>query len=306
MSQLTSRASATGHFELTIDGSSVPSYLKSIDGGWVKAGVIDEPIGVDLNRIKHTTVRDVEAISAEFGLAGSTDILKWIKSSWKKEWSRRNGHIVHADFDQKSVVEQWYYDALITETTFPTVDGSSKEAAFLKVKFQPERIEIKPGDKKKLQGNIGTKQKTWQTAGFRLRIDGVDVSSTRKIDSFTIKQGVKKVGVGNMRFQELEPTKLEFPGITGHIAHSHATALVKWHNEFLVKKSTDLSAERNGVLEFLAANKSTVLFSLKLSNVGLSSLSIPKSDGNQEALRMCKFELYVGSMDIENIGVGFE
>lgn len=306
MTQLTARSTSTGHFELVIDGHNKPCYLKSIEGGFVKAGVIDEPIGVDLMRIKHTTVREVEPISAEMGLAGATDVLKWIKASWKKDWSRRNGHITHSNYDMKSVVEQWYYDALITETTFPSLDGTSKEASFLKIKFQPERIEIKPGDSNKLKGETGIKQKLWQTAGFRLRIDGVDVTGTKKIESFTIKQGTKKVAVGNMRFQELEPTKVEFPAITGHIAHAHAASLVKWHNEFLVSRSADPAAERNGAIEFLAADKSTVIFTLKLANVGLSSLSIPKSDGNQDALRMCKFELYVGSMDIEGMGAGNE
>lgn len=306
MTQLTARSSSTGHFELVIDGNNKPCYLKSIEGGFVKAGVIDEPIGADLHRIKHTTVREVEPISAEMGIAGASEVLKWIKASWKKEWGRRNGHIAHSDYNMESVVEQWYYDALITETTFPGLDGSSKEASFLKIKFQPERIEVKPGDKQKLKPDTGAKQKMWQTAGFRLRIDGVNVTGTKKIDSFTIKQGTKKVAVGNMRFQEMEPTKVEFPTITCHIAHAHAGDLVKWHNEFLVDKSADPAAERNGAIEYLAADKTTVLFSLKLSNVGLSTLSIPKSDGNQDALRMCKFELYVGSMDIENFGTGYE
>ncbi|MBK7535728.1 MAG: hypothetical protein IPI49_10250 [Myxococcales bacterium] len=302
MTQLTTRATATGNFELMIDGCQTPCYLRSVEGGFVKAGVIDEPIGIDLMRIKHTTVREVEPITAEIGIAGATDIIKWIRSSWKKDWNRRSGHIIHADYSLKSVVEQWYYDALITETTFPTLDGSAKDATFLKIKFLPERIEVKPGDSNALSPNIGSKQKTFQTAGFRLRIDGVDVANTRKIESFTIKQGTKKVGAGNARFQELEPTKVEFPGITGHIAYAHAGALVKWHNEFLISKSADPAAERNGALEYLAADKKTVLFTIKLMNIGLSALSIPKSDGNQDALRICKFELYVGSMDIEGKG----
>jgi hypothetical protein len=306
MSQMTQRSTSTGHFELAIDGSTKPCYLRSVEGGFVKAGVLDEPIGIDLLRIKHTSLRDVDPISAEMGLAGSTDVLTWIRASWRREWSRRNGHVIHTNYDMKSVVEQWYYRALITETTFPSLDGSAKDPMFLKVKIQPEEIEIKNGDNREASGNVGTKQKLWQSSGFRLRIDGVDVTGTKKIDSFTIKQGVKKVGVGNMRFPELEPTKIEFPAITGHIAHAHASGLMKWHNEFLIKKSDDPSAERNGALEFLAADKATVIFTLKLLNIGLSALSIPKSDGNQDALRMCKFELYIGSMDIEGPGIGNE
>lgn len=306
MTQMTARSTSTGHFELVIDGNTKPSYLKSVEGGFVKADVIEEAIGVDLMRIKHTTVRKVEPISAEVGLAGSTEILKWIRASWKRDWSRRNGHIAHSDYDQKSVVEQWYFDALILETTFPSLDGTSKEASFLKIKFQPERIEIRPGDNKKLKADFGSKQKLWQTAGFRLRIDGVNVQGTKKIDSFTIKQGTKNVAVGNMRFQELEPTKVEFPTLSCHIAHAHAADLIKWHNEFLVARSADPAAERNGAIEFLAADKKTIIFTIKLTNVGLSGLSIPKSDGNQDALRMCKFDLYVGGMDIEQMGSGNE
>ncbi len=55
-----------------------------------------------------------------------------------------------------------------------------------------------------------------------------------------------------------------------------------------------------------AADKKTIIFTIKLTNVGLSGLSIPKSDGNQDALRMCKFDLYVGGMDIEQMGSGNE
>ncbi len=125
MTQMTARSTSTGHFELVIDGNTKPSYLKSVEGGFVKADVIEEAIGVDLMRIKHTTVRKVEPISAEVGLAGSTEILKWIRASWKRDWSRRNGHIAHSDYDQKSVVEQWYFDALIR---FPASISSSQVA----------------------------------------------------------------------------------------------------------------------------------------------------------------------------------
>ncbi len=39
--QLTTRATATGHFELMIDGCETPCYLKSVEGGFVKAGVVE-------------------------------------------------------------------------------------------------------------------------------------------------------------------------------------------------------------------------------------------------------------------------
>ena len=65
--------------------------------------------------------------------------MKWIQGSWRKEFGRRNGQITHADFNLNKQVEHEFYEALITETTFPTLDGGSKDAAYLKVKLQPER-----------------------------------------------------------------------------------------------------------------------------------------------------------------------
>src|SRR5580692_7722293 len=93
------RSYTAGHFEMLIDGSPSTAYLKSVDGGYVRASLIEEPIGPDHLRIKHTSTVDIEPFTIDFGLSGSEDVLKWIQSSWRREWSRRNGQINHANFD---------------------------------------------------------------------------------------------------------------------------------------------------------------------------------------------------------------
>ena len=130
----------SGHFELLIDGHKSTAYLKSVDGGHVVANTIDEPIGTHNQRIKSISTLDVEPFTLDFGISGARDVLKWIQSSWDKKYTRRNGMITHANFDLQATYEHEFYQALLTETTFPALDGAAKDTAYLKVKIQPERV----------------------------------------------------------------------------------------------------------------------------------------------------------------------
>ena len=306
------KASTAGHFELVIDNGSgatkpTTAYLKSVDGGYVRAGLMDEPIGPENYRIKHTSVVSIEPFALEFGLSGANDVLKWIQQSWRKEWSRRNGEIRHGDFDFNQTFTHEFYDALITETTFPTLDGASKEAAYLKLKIQPERVVSKKQDGSALQAITGSKQKMWMPSGFRLTLDGIaGMEYTNKIDSFTIKQGVKTLYVGAERFPQIEPTKIEFPAISGTIALGYADALLAWYDKAVVAGAADPSQQRSGSLEFLAPDRSEVLFRINLYEVGIHHAQIPQSTANMDQIKRVKFELYVGRMDIDGKGMGME
>src|ERR1051325_8972145 len=97
---LTKSSYTAGHFELLIDGAPTTAYLKSIDGGWAKHSLVDEPIGPHNERIKHASVADIDPISFDFGCSGANSVLKWIQDSWNKNPQRRSGQITHGDFDQ--------------------------------------------------------------------------------------------------------------------------------------------------------------------------------------------------------------
>src|SRR5262249_41577276 len=140
-----------------------------------------------------------------------------------RQWARRNGQISHADFNLQQTFEHEFYDALITETTFPALDGSSKEGGYLKCKIQPERVVTKIAPGPQLASDYSPKQKMWMPSAFRLTLDQIDnMQYTNKIESFTIKQGVKKLFTGADRFPQVEPTKIEFPNLSGTISLGYA------------------------------------------------------------------------------------
>jgi len=295
-----------GHFELRIDGHKSTAYLKTIDGGFVKAALVDEPIGTANERVKHTSVVDIEPFTVDFGIASANEVLGWIQNSWRKQYGRRNGQVTHADFNLRSTFEHEFFDALIAETTFPALDGGSTEAAYLKIKVQPERVVTTKSVGSSLAGDTPPKQKLWLCSGFRLNIDGLDeLQYANHIDSFTIKQGIKKFYTGEARFPQIEPTKIEFPNISGTIALEFADHLLKWYDTYVVKGQADPKAQRTGSLEFLGPNKKQVLFRINLYEVGLIGAQIQQSTANATQIKRVKFELYVGRMDLDLGGVGF-
>src|SRR5262249_60763306 len=93
------------------------------------------------------------------------------------------------------------------------------------------------------------KQKMWLASSFRFVIDGLDdMQYANKIESFTIKQNVKKMWTGAERFPQIEPTKIEFPNISGTISLQYADQLLKWYDDTIVKGMKDPRGQKSGGL----------------------------------------------------------
>jgi hypothetical protein len=296
-------AFTAGHFELSIDGAKTTAFLKSLDGGYMGHSLVDEAIGTENKRIKHSAVADVDPISFEIGMSGSASVLQWIQDSWNKQYQTRSGQINHANFNMEKVFEHEFSDALITETTFPTLDGGSKEAAYLKVKFQPKAVASKKITGERLTPIGGGKQKQWLCSAFRLNIDGIDDACyANKIESFTIKQSVKKMFVGMHRELEIAPTKIDFPNLSGTISLEKADGLLDWYQQYVVKGKKDPRAQKQGSLEFLSPDRSKTLFRITLWNMGILKASMLPSTANSDQIKRVKFDIYVSEMKLDGPG----
>jgi len=296
-------AYTAGHFELALDQAKSSCYLKSVDGGFMSHSAVTEQIGGDNKFIRHSAVADVEPVTFEIGMSGSTSVLKWIQDSWDKEYQQRSGQINHANFNMDTVFEHQFSDALITETTFPTLDGSSKDAAYLKVKFQPKAVATKKVSGPKISPVGGAKQKMWLCNAFRLNIDGIDEAMyANKIESFTIKQSVKKLFTGKFREIELCPTKIEFPNLSATIALAKADGILDWYDKYVARGKKDTDAQKGGSIEFLTPDRKQTLFRITLFNMGITKAQIQASTANADQIKRVKFELYVSDMKLDGPG----
>jgi hypothetical protein len=297
-------AYTSGHFLFHLDGEKDTSWLKSVDGGSVKAAVLEENVGPDLVQLKHLSTVEIDPLSLEVGLSASSSIFRWIDDSWKRRFSRRSGSVVHANFNLEAVLEQQFQDALVSEVSFPTLDGSDKNPAYVTVKLLPERITINTRGREKISGIDGQKQKLWTPSSFQLDINGVNCDHVNKIESFTVKQKIKPLYVGSNRYPELEPTGVEFPKLTVSIAAAHAGDFIKWHQDAVVNGDKDPKHQKPGAIEFLDPTTAKTIFKIELKNIGISQLSIEKSEANSESIKRCKIELFVESMELDLGGSG--
>ena len=294
-----SRPYSGGFFQLALDGDKTTVYLKNVDGGSVEQEIMSERFGETQYAITHASVAQIKDVTFEFGMAGANTALKWIKDSWTKQYDRRSGQIDHADFNGVIKYSDEFSNALIAETIFPELDGKSNKPAYMKVKFTPESVGPIPP-----QGNLdptgGTKQKLWTSNCFRFLIDGVDgMEFTNKLDTFTVKQNIKKMGMGNHRYQEIMPLRVEFPKITGTIAESYAGGLREWAKKYLHKGKKDPKAQKTGSLEFLAPDKDQVLFRINMYQMSLKLLETAQSQANEPDIKRLKFTLQVERMELD-------
>ncbi len=302
---LTRSAYATGHFELSLDGSPSSAYVNIVEGEFMRAALVSEPVGTENLRIKHTSVVEVDPVTVEIGMSGTNPLTQWVQKSINKNFERRSGQIVHADFDFNAIRRVEFTDALIQEITFPALDGAGKSDVYMKVKFLPEMVKTSRAGGK-ISSPISGKQKEWMVGGFRLEIDGYDdFKYTQKIDAFTIKQGVKRLYYGSSRDAEIEPTNLEFPNLSITMAEMHANAIRdRWYQKYIVEGDSEDAMQTQGRLCFLDTKREKTIYEIELREVGLAAFTIQPSKANEVKLKTVKIDLFIGEMKVGQRGSG--
>jgi hypothetical protein len=237
----TARSYTAGRFALTVDGATVGS-VKSLDGGTAVGDVVTETATTAAPK-KHLGGVKYEDISAAVGIDGKP-VLDWIAQSWKGTSPRKNGGIVDLDYNYNPVSERQFSNALITETTTPVFDASSKDAAYFTVKIAPEAIRTSTGSAAKT--GLPLKQTLWIASGFRFEMAGLDGSKVARIEPFTVRQSVAADAVGEQRVYEKTPGKIEFPNLKILLSASSAGTWAAWFDDFVVKGNNGEDKERNG------------------------------------------------------------
>jgi phage tail-like protein len=291
------RAVSANHYILKLDNIEV-GFLRSFEGGHVTAEVIHEAAGPSYFIKKHIGPPRYEPIILEFGLNMNAPIYNWIRASLEMNYLRKNGSIVTLDYNLKPVSEIEFFDALITEVGFPASDASSKDAAYLTVKIQPEITRTKTASGK-ISSKLNTKQKQWLASNFRLMLDGIDATKVIRIGAFTVKQSFMQDDIGDARDYLKEPGRIDFPNLTVTFSAGASGSWEEWFNSFVIQgKSTD-NDEKSGSITWLSPNLQEELLIVELLNVGIFSLKHEKAEANTDAVRRMSAELYCEQMKLK-------
>jgi len=288
------RAYTAGKFALDLNGDFA-GWVQSVEGGQASADVVVEKLGADLIQHKHIAGVKYDDVTVNCGTSMSKSFYEWIQASIDHKVTRFDGAVITADFNHKEVARMNFFQALITEVGFPALDASSKDAAKMTVKFAPEytRTVAKTGGA--IKGEIGKgQQKKWLPSNFKLEIDGLTnaCNHVNKIEQLTIKQKVVDHPVGHLRDYQREPAHIEFPNLVITCAEAYADELYAWHEEFVIKGNNDNSKEKTGMLQYLASDTKTALFTLEFQGLGIFKLTPEKVEAHSENIRRVKAELY--------------
>jgi hypothetical protein len=273
------RSYATGRFAMQIDGATVHSVHKATGGS--------------LGR-RFTQKLSHEPLTVELGVGVGKPMWDWIQASFDKGYVPRSMSASGAGADYKITTIRQFEHALITEVTFPTLDGSSKEPGYFTVQIDPQTIRYQ-----KPSGTIdSTKQvndKKWLASNFRLEIGDLPCERVAKIDSFKWTQKV----VRNERGEFEKPTKLGEPSnlqLTIDVRDRDAWA--KWHRQLVASGEAHDDHEKTGSLTFLGPDLDEELMTLRLDHIGILSLERTPTSSKDELARFV-VELYVEKMTID-------
>jgi hypothetical protein len=287
------RSFAAGRFAFELDGVRC-GFVRSVEGGAVKADVVKEPAAAGGFVKKHLAASTVEPLQLQLDLGLDKAVYAWITEAWSGKPVRRNVAIVETDANLVARRRREFADARLAAVTFPALDGSSKDAAFLTLELHAETVRAQKG-----AGNVkaaGAKAKAWARSNFKLEIGGLDCKLVSRIDSFTVRSELAPDPIGETRDFERQPAAIDFPNLRITLSEAAAKTWYDWQQTFVLDGRNDERREKSGKIVLLGANLADVLGEIRFFNLGLFRLAEPKQQP-ADAVRRIVADLYCERME---------
>jgi hypothetical protein len=239
---------------VALEWNGVPAQaIRSAKGGSIQGVVEERQDGSSVDK-RISGVR-YENLELQVGAGLERKFYEWINASWMGKPDPASGAVLVCS-SMGGCSRKSFTAAILSEVTVPTLDGASKERCYLGVSLQPGLVKV-PMSVNAPPPKI--EQSVWLTSNFRLAIDGLDCTGVRKVESFTVKQGVKGASA-------------EFPDLEISLGSKGYETWRQWFEGFVVK-ATD-NVERNGEITFYATDLQTVLGKIRLIHLGITSLDL--------------------------------
>jgi len=257
----------SNNFVFELDGVTC-GLLRSYTGGGISATVAEVPL--DYYSKKHIAALSFEPCVMQVGFSLAAEFYEWIAVSWTGNATRRDGSITVTDHQFQARSARDFLGALITETTIPAMDASSRDAGFLTVKINPEYIRFKS-----TSGQISLSPSTakqWIVSNFKLEITDVDCKKVSKVSPIVVTQKTIEAEVGSFRDATVATRRVEFSNLRFTIPATSAKSWQDWFEDFVIKGNNGDDREKKGKLTLLAANLRDELAHIDFFNLGIFSL----------------------------------
>ena len=299
------RTYAAAHFAFVLDSGGEIGLFRSIEGGNVKADVMTYQSGAIYDKWRQLGKPKFEDIKLQIGMAMSEPFYVWIAEFFQGNALRKNGAILAADFYYKERARREFSNAMISELTFPKLDGADKNACFMQIGLAVEGILFKPGDGNVIAMNKGWQsQKLWTACNFSFKIDGFEDSCRRvtKVDSFTVKMNVLEYHGGGHRAPIKTPSPIDFPNLTFYVPEADAQKFYNHVHKRIIADKAEQPGRLTGQIETYD-NEGGALFTLQFTGAEIFAVTPDKSDSSSEEIKLVKIELFTESMSFKYTAV---
>lgn len=296
-----SPAYTAAHFLLELDDKQPVGFTRSVEGGGVRAEILNHHMGQHNDQWRQLSKPKYDDFKIQVGMSMADNFYDWIKGFFTGEIVRKNGALVAADYHYEIRARREFFDALISELGFPTVDAKDKNAAYLTVSIVPERIRFLKGDGKKMQPSGGGQGlKMWNACNFDFAIDGFEAPCRRvtKVDGFTIKQKILEYHAGSLREAMRVPGILEFPNISFYVPEADADPFFQHFTKRVISGEPAPDTRLTGHLT-AKGQFGEDLCSIMMQGIDIAAVTPDKSQSGSEDFKMVKIEISVEKMHFE-------
>jgi len=271
----------SGHVALELNGTVV-GLLSSVEGGRISADVIEESTpGYVKKHLGGVSFGDL-VLTAGFGM--DTIFYRWLSDSLvagKSGPKPAGGAIIRCDYDFKPIARRAFDHALISSVTFPKLDATSKDPAFLTVTISPEAIR----DEKPRIDPVVQRSKPQRAAAsnFRLEIDGLDCHRVLAVDALTVTLPRAPETIGITR----EPVASRHAGFSNLNVTLASTVAQDWRDhfkKFVLEGQNTEEDEKQGTLTLLTPDPTKAIATVNFEGLGIFGLEEDWSGAGAERM----------------------
>ena len=274
---------------LNLDGQYLGA-AHSVSGGNIRGEVSKRSLGPAFYQKKHlsTLIQEPMVLTVDWNLDDS--FYDWIKGALDGKADPKNLEVLTLDANNAISSSRQHNEATITNVTFPALNGSSKESAYLSVTVNSGQIRYAQGG-----GNLKSAAKVssskWLASKFRVEIGDLPCARVSKVESFSWSVPIVESKMGSRRSASKSQGKPEVSNLKLAISNADLQPWKDWFQEFVINGKASDSDELSGSITFLAPSGQTELASVELENIGLIALQQPA-----ETPTTFEVELYVERM----------
>lgn len=243
-----------------------------------------------------------EPLILEFGAGMPTSLYEWISDSLQLKPTRKSGYLAFVGFDGNEGGRLTFTNALISEVTFPALDGANKDVAAMTIALQPEftQLFLSPGTPVKHALPLGLKQKNWLSSNFRMAMDRIDLKGLMAVDAQSTRIRMSQGVAGQDKFPTSVPTGIENGTLVIAVREADSRQFLDWFNQLWGPNGNpnDPSLLRPATIDLMDPTLKNVMGSVRFNDLRVAKVA-PETTGPSDAIRKVKVEFLVGSTTIE-------